>query len=249
MTSALIIFTKVPQKRKIKTRLDPLLSPEQIELLQIAMIKDCFEFALSAKYEKIIFSITPEDAKEEFVEKIGLLEKFKTKIEIIGQKGDSFDSRFHNSVKNGFEIAEINKLAIIGSDCPFINPVFHDTLLKQLDDPSNLVLGWSKDGGVYIVGLSKTFGKNFNFHGNFSSGIESWLLIEEAKKHRLVVKDMPELTDIDTPGDLRHAYILCKNLKKAGLLYPKNTDKAFDDIGLYIDDQENNRNRKIKVKK
>jgi hypothetical protein len=118
-----------------------------------------------------------------------------------------------------------------------------------LDDPSNLVLGWSKDGGVYIVGLSKTFGKNFNFHGNFSSGIESWLLIEEAKKHRLVVKDMPELTDIDTPGDLRHAYILCKNLKKAGLLYPKNTDKAFDDIGLYIDDQENNRNRKIKVKK
>jgi 2-phospho-L-lactate guanylyltransferase (CobY/MobA/RfbA family) len=55
LTSALIIFTKVPQKRKIKTRLDPLLSPEQIELLQIAMIKDCFEFALSAKYEKIIF--------------------------------------------------------------------------------------------------------------------------------------------------------------------------------------------------
>ncbi|MHA1991794.1 MAG: DUF2064 domain-containing protein [Candidatus Hodarchaeales archaeon] len=249
MTSALIIFTKVPQKGKIKTRLDTLLNSEQIELLQIAMINDCYEFASQANYEKIVFSITPENAKDEFIEKIGLQDKLNKNIEIITQKGESFGTRFHQSVKEGFKITEVNKLAIIGSDCPFITPVIHDALLKQLDDPSNVVLGWSKDGGVYIIGLSKTFGKKFNFRGNFSNGIESWLLIEEAKKIGLVVKDLPELTDIDTPEDLRHAYILCKNLKKSGLLYPKNTNKAFDHIELYIEDQENNRSRNIKVKK
>ncbi|OLS26235.1 MAG: 2-phospho-L-lactate guanylyltransferase [Candidatus Heimdallarchaeota archaeon LC_3] len=249
LSSALIVFTKVPQKGKVKTRLNEFLNTEQIESLQIAMIKDCIESGLKAEYERIIFSITPEDAKEEFVEKINLKSNSSTKIEFITQKGETFDTRFHRSVKDGFGMKEINKLAIIGSDCPFINPVIHDDLLKHLDDPSNVVLGWSKDGGVYIVGLSKILGKNFNFQDKFSGGIESWLLIEEAEKNKLVVKDLPELTDIDTPEDLRHAYILCKNLKKAGLFYPKHTDEAFDNIGLYIEDQEDNRSRNIKVKK
>jgi glycosyltransferase A (GT-A) superfamily protein (DUF2064 family) len=248
LTSALIIFTKVPQKGKVKTRLSDFLNPDQIESLQIAMLKDCIESGLKAEYDKIIFSIFPAESEKEFNEKIDLKNNFDYEFKFIDQEGDSFDKRFDSAVKKSFEIPSINRIAIIGSDCPFISPEIHGSILNHLEIPSNVVFGWSRDGGVYTVGLSKQFGINFNFVNKFSENVESWLLIEEAKKLNLTVKNTPELSDIDTPDDLRHAFILCNNLEKSGLFYPKYTNQAFNDIGLFIEHKENNREHFLSIK-
>ena len=248
MSSVLIVFTKVPQKGKVKTRLSDFLNPDQIESLQIAMLKDCIDSGLKAEYDKIIISFYPPDGEKELIEKINLKNNSDQNIHLIIQEGKNFDERFNNSVKKGFKATNMDNLIIIGSDCPFVSPEIHGSIINYLRYPSNIVFGWSRDGGVYTVGLSKKFGINFNFLNKFSQGIESWLLIQEAKRLNFTIKNVPELSDIDTPDDLRHAFILCKNLEKSGLYYPKYTNQIFQEFGFFIEHKHNNRNRFLSQK-
>lgn len=69
------------------------------------------------------------------------------------QKGESFGQRLSNSIEEVFSVGYSNVI-IIGTDCPSITA---DVLLSadKKFTTQDVVIGPSKDGGVYLIGIKK----------------------------------------------------------------------------------------------
>jgi glycosyltransferase A (GT-A) superfamily protein (DUF2064 family) len=72
----------------------------------------------------------------------------------LQQAGQSFGERLVNAIAAGFAHG-YEKLIVCGTDSPHINSRQFADVAKKLD-VQQLVLGPSKDGGVYLIGLHKT---------------------------------------------------------------------------------------------
>lgn len=95
-------------------------------------------------------------------------------------------------------------IVLIGSDLPglpsrFLEEAFH--VLEQRGQ--DLVLGPSRDGGYYLVGLSRSMPEIFN---EIPWGGENVLMATTQKLTRLGLKAffLPPWFDIDTPEDLQY---------------------------------------------
>lgn len=84
----------------------------------------------------------------------------KTKIPLITvgenrQKGDSFGERFYHALSLAFAEGYENVIAV-GADCPGLT--VQDILNAEQElMTGHQCLGPSKDGGIYLLGISKTF--------------------------------------------------------------------------------------------
>ena len=245
MTSVLIIFTRVPVSGLVKNRLIPFLSKEEAAIFQKMMLYDNIITGTRAEYDRIIVAFTPEDARSILIEQIAEISPISKPISYIPQKGSNFDERFHNIIQHAIQMENPEKLVIVGSDDPFITTKIHNETLKKLEKENSVVFGWTRDGGVYLVGLKRGRGYKLDFRNKFSSGVESWLLIDEAKKLGLNIDYIQESSDIDVPSDLLHAYILCMNLKNSSLPYPYYTTTYLESLNFQIVEEGDNRARKL----
>ena len=69
------------------------------------------------------------------------------------QTGTSFGQKLANSLENIYSYGYDNVI-VIGTDCPSINSSVLLNAQQELSN-KNLVLGPSKDGGVYLIGIHK----------------------------------------------------------------------------------------------
>lgn len=152
--NAVIIFTRVPEAGKTKTRLMPYLSAEACRELHICFLKD---IAKQTKISADLFVChTPED-KEGILKEI-----FGGKAEYFLQEGEGLGRRMeeaiHRVLAKGYD-----SCVLTGTDVPEIQSGDFEqafSLLRRKD----VVFGPARDGGYYLIGMNKLCKEAFEKH-------------------------------------------------------------------------------------
>lgn len=117
------------------------------------------------------------------------------------QSGKNFGERFSNALGTVFNRGFDNVIAV-GNDCPLLNAKDILDTCQLLEEGSN-VIGPSKDGGIYLLGIRKTEYEKKTFQNlrwqlsSLFSDIQQYFENKQGKVNRLSSKQ-----DIDTESDL-----------------------------------------------
>lgn len=115
------------------------------------------------------------------------------------QSGEGLGERMKDAFRRAFAKGYKN-VVIIGSDCSGLTSALVEDAFKLLGD-NDVVVGPSKDGGYYLLGMSSFYPRLFNdISWSTSEVIEQTL--DQVKELKLSFTSLPELNDIDTVEDL-----------------------------------------------
>jgi len=118
------------------------------------------------------------------------------------QQGQSFGERFTNAFQDLFDSGYSDVVAV-GNDTPELNSWHLNRALEQLEQ-NKAVLGPSRDGGVYLIGLTKSMFNPKTFQdlpwetSKVNNTLEHWLTEQE-----IAIESLEPLQDIDNEKDLR----------------------------------------------
>ncbi|MBI3583779.1 MAG: DUF2064 domain-containing protein [Nitrospinae bacterium] len=260
----LLIFAKSPIKGKVKTRLkkDTPLTDDDILKLYTAFLKDTIISASLSKAQKIYIAYYPEDSRDVMYDIVfqSSIFNLQSLIELFPQSGNDFDVRLTNAIRyisphpalsqKGRGKRGGDNIIILGSDSPHIQPSTINKAFKFLSTPNfngAMVLGPSGEGGVYLIGLrGKGQGargkKGFDFNGVFTSGNESDNLIKIAKRKKMPLLILEELTDVDVKSDLitlvSNLSIIEYSSRHTKIHLPRYTMNAIKGLGLAVERKE-----------
>ena len=100
---------------------------------------------------------------------------------------------------------------ITGSDCPNVPPAYYTRAALALEQGAAVVLGPTRDGGSYLLGLEPAYAGWFD-HIPWSTAEVSAALRRRASEYGWPLHELPPWYDIDTPADLAR---LCADLPHA----------------------------------
>ncbi len=193
----LIVFTRYPEIGTTKTRLIPVLGDENAMQLQKCMTEDtltlCNRLALLGLSDiEVRFTGANSDLMRGW---LGSSPRFVNQGE--GSLGHRMESAFCNAFK-----AEYHKVIIIGTDCPFISEEILRSAYQKLDDV-NAVLGPAKDGGYYLIGLTRDgLVKSIFEDIEWGTSIVLETTLSRLAEQGTRVSLLKELVDIDVIDDL-----------------------------------------------
>jgi uncharacterized protein len=193
--SALIIFLKYPEVGKVKTRLakvyNETFATEFYRLCVEKLIRDLRENFLS---ETNVFLFCSDD------QDIPKLKKWLGNDFICKpQEGFDLGKRMENAFTQVFN-SGCEQAIIIGTDIPDINSeIIKDAfgLLNKYD----FVIGPSKDGGYYLLGMNKNHPGIFEGI-NWSTNEVLGETIQKLNYQNFTYILLPELIDVDTSNSL-----------------------------------------------
>lgn len=204
---ALIIFAREPEDGKVKTRLLKDLPAKTVTKLYKTLVKGTLKTALEASAGANRRNGVVPERLQRFIYYTGgngnsslpFLGRFKNKFQFKQQRGRDLGERmyraFLNSRKMGFD-----KTVVIGTDCPSLTCHDIQAAFKKLSR-CDVVLGPSKDGGYYLIGLNKPLKKLFE---NISWSTDTVLQAtrQRARQFKKKVALLKTRQDIDTIEDL-----------------------------------------------
>ena len=190
----LIIFTRLPVPGKSKTRLLPVLKPEEAADLHRIMTEKTIELVKRFCNEKChpVIYFTGGSMKQ--AEK-WLGSEIPIKKQPEGNLGERMSSAFRDAINEGAE-----KVALIGTDCPGLNETILDEAFKILEE-KNVVMGPAMDGGYYLVGTRGYFPDIFRDIPWGTSDVFK-MTLAKIRKAGLSHTALTPLRDIDRPEDL-----------------------------------------------
>ncbi len=191
--NALIIFSRLPIGRETKTRLSPLLNEEQREELHLAMWHDIFSEVLKLRRIDVFLYWTGSGDVKDYLKFI------PSSFHLMKQSGVNLGERMKNAAKDIMSLG-YRRAVIIGSDIPSMRAENITRVFNALN-ASDAVIGPSKDGGYWLIGMSRFIPDVFNITswGN-SSVLNS--TIEILKASGLTYEFVDTLNDMDTPDDV-----------------------------------------------
>ncbi len=141
LSSALIIFIRNPELGKVKTRLAKSVGAEKALEIYKALLQHTRETVLQLDVNRLLFYVEEVNHKDKWSD-----EKF---IKIV-QEGDGLGDRMHNAFVTALQ--QYDKVVIVGSDIPQINPQILEEAFEKLDT-KDFVIGPAMDGGYYLLGM------------------------------------------------------------------------------------------------
>lgn len=195
MRERLVIFTRYPEPGKTKTRLIPVLGEEGAASLQRQMTEHKLaEVRKLQAFHPLSIEVHFAGGNEQLMQ-----DWLGSSIVYRRQSQGDIGCRMASAFQASFE-AGMNRVVLIGSDCPDLNAQVLAQAFQALEQ-HDLVLGPARDGGYYLIGLHQLFPELF-------TGI-SWSTAEVlqqtqsiAKRLELAVAYLPLLSDVDRPEDL-----------------------------------------------
>lgn len=145
--NGLIIFTRIPEAGKTKTRLQSKLSKEECANLHKCFLKDIYDIFVNLNDIDIIICHTEEGD-------LNILKNIFYKENLyIKQYGNNLNEKMYNAIKEVLSL-KYDKCILIGTDIPEINC---KDIIKgfSLLDNNDFVFGPSYDGGYYLVGMKE----------------------------------------------------------------------------------------------
>ena len=139
----LLIFAKAPTVGEVKTRLQPLLTPQQSTDFHRRLVEHCLIISSGARDITIELWVANEhEWWSELSARYGVNVRIQNGMDLGGRMAQAFEST----------LSEANNVVIIGTDCPFIDSQYIETAFEELGQ-AELVLGPAEDGGYVLIGL------------------------------------------------------------------------------------------------
>ncbi|GAB4168727.1 MAG: TIGR04282 family arsenosugar biosynthesis glycosyltransferase [Calditrichia bacterium] len=193
----LMIFVRFPEPGKVKTSLQPEISPENAARLYRYMIQEILSHFSEGVSFDIVIKYAPIDKRR------ALEELLMRHLPVIPQYGFSMGERMLKSMiwanESGYE-----KKIIMGSDTLHVSEEIVVAAMNYLDS-HDVVLGPSEDGGCYLIGL-KEVKEDLFADLDWDSGLVFKQALERAKSNNLKVAVLQELYGIDSISHLQRCY-------------------------------------------
>ncbi len=190
MEKVLMIFVKNPEKGRVKTRLAESVGNAKALEIYRHLLKVTKSIAGGFPYDRQVWYsnfIEDDDIWEQ--------EKFYKRLQSGEDLGDRMKTAFQRAFAEGYD-----RVVIIGSDCAALTEAIIGKAFKMLEE-TELVIGPSKDGGYYLLGMSNFYPGLFDDKAWSTSEVLKQTL-DQAKSMDLSFELLPELNDIDTIEDL-----------------------------------------------
>ncbi len=199
----LIVFTRYPEAGKTKTRLIPALGAEGAAALQMQMTEHTLATIHQLKRRGMPLAVDVRFAggdPSQMQAWLGLQWDYTPQGE--GTLGDRLCRAFQEAFSRG-----ATAVLAIGIDCPDITTEILTEAFSHLE-ASDVVIGPAKDGGYYLIGLSRFIPDVFR---DINWGTETVLqqTLNWVKQLSLNAAQLEVLADIDRPEDLEiwnHAF-------------------------------------------
>lgn len=189
--NCLIIFTRKPEKGKVKTRLAQGIGESKALEIYIYLLKHSAEISSKINAEKQVWyvdSIEKNDVWDDTT--------FKKYTQPAGDLGEKMKQAFLTNFNNKFE-----KVLIIGTDLLDINAKTIENAFNLLDQ-NEVVIGPAEDGGYYLLGTNQFIPNIFEGIAWSSDKVLQQTLNRLGDKK---IKLLDEKNDIDYKEDaLRH---------------------------------------------
>lgn len=143
MSAALIVFARVPEPGRVKTRLVPPLTPEQAAALYDALLRDALD-AYAALGVPVRLYLAPTDTPVP-------PDLVPEGISRYTQQGEDLGARMRRAFLETF-LAGHQQAVVIGTDHPTLPLDFVAMALEAVAEKGSVVLGPSDDGGYYLLG-------------------------------------------------------------------------------------------------
>ena len=189
----LIIFVKNQLKGKVKTRLAETVGDEQALRVYKKLTDYTYSVANAVDADRQVWY-------SDFIAKDDVWEKSQHVFSKKLQQGHDLGERMHTSFRNAFNEG-YQKTVIIGSDCAELSADLISDSYQQLED-NDLVVGPSEDGGYYLLGMNKFYGRLLeDIPWSTPHVLPDTLRI--AEEMELDIYMLPELNDVDNEEDWR----------------------------------------------
>lgn len=188
-------MTKVPLAGKVKTRLQPFLSPNECAALAEAFLRDAARKAATIRCETIVVAFDPP----------GEIEKLRRilpgRFVFVEQNGDDLGARMSDAFDFAFR-QDSDSVIIIGTDSPTFPASAADRAFDLLGADADAVLGKTADGGFYLIGLRAPRKEIFE-NVRWSSPQTFEHTRDNILKSNLGLREITEWYDVDEPADLK----------------------------------------------
>lgn len=183
----LIVFLRLPQWGKVKTRLAATLGDDVALSIYKGLISHTLHCAARSGKSVYLFydGGLPSEAERN--------PDFSYHIQSQGDLGAKMSAAISIVLKHH------TKVVIIGSDCPKLS---HDIIAKSFDslDTTDIVVGPAKDGGYYLLGCKKVVDALFE-NIPWSTSMVLAQTIKKINDESLTFHLLEPLADIDTEED------------------------------------------------
>lgn len=202
---AFVLMAKAPRVGAVKTRLAPLLSPEEAAELSRSFIRDMsanIAELIGARPDLGIVAFSPAGDESAFD---GLLpEGFR----LLAQRGADLGERLLN-VSEDLLAAGVGAVCMINSDSPTLPASYLRDAAALLRMPGDrVVLGAAEDGGYYLIGLKQPHRHLFH-RIDWSTERVFAQSVERAYEIGLAVERLPAWYDVDDAASLQR---LCREV-------------------------------------
>ncbi len=188
------VMARAPVAGACKTRLASRLGDAAAAQLYGAMLLDTLDILGRTAADRRVVFTTPDHHGVAVLERL-----VPSGWEVIAQRGDGLTARLQHALQtlhgNG------NVVVLVGSDSPTLPVAALVTALGRAADPNRVLLGPARDGGYYLIGLSKLEPRVFD------DIPWSTAAVADATRRRcaelgLHVEELPTACDVDQPDDL-----------------------------------------------
>ena len=195
MKKELIIFYKNPELGKVKTRLAATMGDE-------AALAIYYLLTTHTRQVTEDLSITKSVWYSDFVDREDPWDNQKYNKQL--QKGSHLGERMQYAFKTAFENGA-EQVCIIGTDCfeihaSHIKSAYHS--LEKVD----AVIGPSKDGGYYLLGMKRLLPELFE-NKVWSTNMVFEETLKDFERLRLPFIKLPLLSDVDVEADLSESLL------------------------------------------
>ena len=155
MKNAVILFTRVPKPGQTKTRLLPVLQPEQCADLHWAFLKD-----LAALYRDLdahlFVAYTPDPDWEQ-------LKDVFPRAGYLAQKGNDLGEKMYRAIRKVLAL-DYESVILTGSDLPAMTADHLRSGFAALEE-NDIAIGPTSDGGYYLIGMKRPCREVFRIEG------------------------------------------------------------------------------------
>jgi uncharacterized protein len=192
---SLVIFARAPIPGKVKTRLMPIYSAEEACAIHLALLGDVLEGALRAVGGRAAVTL----AWSEPADAAAALGDLPAGVRVATQSGGDLGERMALAIQSEIRAGR-KRVVILGSDAPTL-PGDHIAAAFAALRKAEVVIGPSRDGGYYLIGMSRLHLPLFK---NLRWGTGEVLGATRArlKKAGTSFVELGPWHDVDTPEDL-----------------------------------------------
>lgn len=216
MKRAVICFTRVPKPGVAKTRLLPLLKPEQCAELQWAFLKDLARIYQDLDAHLFIAHVPDPDWE--------LLKSLFPSAGYLPQKGEDLGEKMYRAIRKVLSLG-YESVVLTGSDLPRMGKDHIESGFAALEE-NDIAIGPTPDGGYYLIGMKQPRREVFRVE-NYGGATVFESTVSAARAAGLSVGLALPCSDVDTPEDLKdlasgvsadsHTAIYLNRLRQEGI--------------------------------